>query len=312
MLFSFENTFKLNDGSTFRYCNNFKHDACNWLVPESGETIYCKACSLNNLIPNLDNTENLDKWRRIERWKHRLIYSLHRFKFPVNDKVTFPENGLSFDFIEKRIEGEKSIPVLTGHANGVITININEADSVHREYMKKKMDEPYRTLIGHLRHEVGHYYWNILISNKPILLNKFRTIFGNENEDYGQALDNYYKNGAPGNWSHYYISEYATSHPWEDWAETWAHYLHIIDTLESAYSFGMKLQPALNGISTMNMDANFNPYFEKDFNKIIATCLPLTFAVNSINRSMGQADLYPFVFNPSVIEKLRFVHECLH
>ncbi|GLR16394.1 zinc-binding metallopeptidase family protein [Portibacter lacus] len=312
MLYTFGKEFSLADGSSYQYCSNHKHDACNWLVPANGNSEYCKACSLNNLIPNLEDEINLDKWQQIERWKHRLIYSLQRFNLPLNNKIENPESGLCFDFIGRRIAGDQSIPVKTGHANGVITINIEEADSVHREYMRKAMDEPYRTLIGHLRHEVGHYYWDLLISKNPQRLERFRQIFGNEELDYGHALERYYQDGAPNDWSNHFISEYATSHPWEDWAETWAHYLHIVDTLESAYAFGMKLNPTLTGITTMNMDANFNPYFEKDFDKMLETCLPLTFAVNAINRSMGQPDLYPFVFNASVIQKLRFVHECLN
>ncbi|WP_235299455.1 zinc-binding metallopeptidase family protein [Portibacter marinus] len=293
------------------YCANHQLDACNWLISKKNEGQLCKACSLNRVIPNLNDDENFEKWRKIESAKHRLVYSLQRFDLPLKNKLDDPENGLAFDFLSPTDRNPEKPAVRTGHANGVITINIEEADSVHREYMRKKMDEPYRTLIGHLRHEVGHYYWDQLIYRNIELLEQYRKLFGDEREDYGQALQRYYDQGAPDHWESNYISEYATMHSWEDWAETWAHYFHLIDTLETAYAFGLSLNPNLQKVSTMNMQAGFNPYYQDNFDRIIEASAPLAFAVNSINRSMGQPDLYPFVFNPSVVEKLRFVHKIM-
>lgn len=229
----------------------------------------------------------------------------------VEPKSDENPNGLAFEFLsEKATKGE----VTTGHLNGVITINLAEADAVHREYMRKQMAEPYRTLIGHFRHEVGHYYWNVLIADNEERLKAFRALFGDERADYSQALNTHYKQGgAPQNWSQQYISAYASSHPWEDWAETWAHYLHIIDMLETAFYFGIQTGNQVLGASPLKMEATFDPYQEPDFERINeAFTPPLTFALNSLNRSMGQPDIYPFVIPVAVLEKMKFIHQMLY
>jgi hypothetical protein len=174
--------------------------------------------------------------------------------------------------------------------------------------MRRSMDELYRTVLGHFRHEVGHYYWERLISNSNHI-DEFRNLFGDEREDYSAALDRYYKNGASLQWQSNFITAYASSHPWEDWAETWAHYLHIVDTLETAYAFGLKVQPYIAKDSpALASEINVDPYTITDFNEIFALWVPLTIALNSLNRSMGLNDLYPFVVNPVVLEKLQFIH----
>ena len=199
---------------------------------------------------------------------------------------------------------------MTGHINGVITILISEADSVIREHNRVVLDEPYRTLIGHLRHEVGHYFWERLIYNNEQLLFSFRQLFGDDRVDYNAALDSYYKYGAPTHWQDSFISRYATAHPWEDWAETWAHYLHIMDMVETAYFFGMKVQTADN-LTGMNTAVTIDPYATADFQVIFETCVPLSFAVNSINRAVGLPDVYPFVIANPVLNKMKFIHSVL-
>jgi hypothetical protein len=171
--------------------------------------------------------------------------------------------------------------------------------------------EPYRTLIGHLRHEVGHYFWERLVINNPDVLKAFRENFGDEQANYSDALQNYYKNGAPDNWQKLFISKYASSHPWEDWAETWAHYLHIMDMLETAHFFGLKVNPT-DILQGMNAEVTFDPYRVKDFETVIRTCVPLSFAVNSINRAMGIPDVYPFIITQPVVQKMTFIHELLY
>jgi len=299
------------DGNLYRYCQNHQHDVCNWLLSNTTTDDFCTACALNRTIPNLANDNNLAEWRKLELAKHRLVYGLLRFGLRVIDKDLAPEKGLAFDFLSDNSRGNEK-PVRTGHLNGLITINLAEADSVHREYMRKQMAEPYRTLIGHFRHEVGHYYWERLISNCPKVLEKFRTHFGDERIDYGEALQQHYQNGAPSNWQLNYISSYAASHPWEDWAETWAHYLHLIDMLETAFHFGLETGSKFLRNSPLKMQADFDPYQEQNFDLILEAFVPLTYAINSLNRSMGQKDIYPFVIPDSVVEKLRFVHSLLH
>ena len=166
-------------------------------------------------------------------------------------------------------------------------------------------------MVGHLRHEVGHYFWDVLIRDNPKILQKYRAIFGDESADYGEALETYYKNGAPEDWQKNFISTYATSHPWEDWAETWAHYLHIMDMVETAYFFRLNVKPKGVQSKELKTKVSFDPYSISDFNAIVKTAVPLSFAVNSLNRSMGIPDVYPFVISAKIVEKLKFIHHLL-
>lgn len=290
----------------YKYCKNKDHGVCNWLIEITDENKYCAACQLNRTIPNLSDEENYDKWTHLEVAKHRLIYQLQKIGLPLPSKGINKEKGLCFDFISKR--GNPNI--MTGHANGVITILLREADSVQREKIRKQLSEPYRTLIGHLRHEVGHYFWDRLVYTDKEVLKEFREVFGNDELSYSEALQKYYATGPPENWQDSYISKYATSHAWEDWAESWAHYLHIMDMVETAYFFGMNVSP-VDSKDEMKADVTFDPYKELDFDVIVSTCVPLSFAVNSINRAMGVPDVYPFVINEGVIFKMKFIHKLL-
>jgi len=286
----------------YRFCDNASRNTCNWLIPKDDPAIFCKACSLNRVIPTLNSPENVQRWARIEVAKHRLVYSLLQLKLPVQPKQGDAVEGIAFDFMENVSPTEK---IMTGHDEGVITINIDEADEVERVQHKLNLGERYRTLLGHFRHEIGHYYWDVLIKNNP---EDCRKLFGNDELDYSEALELYYKNGAPANWIDSYISPYATSHAWEDWAETWAHYLHLMDTLETAFSFGINIDPKKSD-GDMKAKINQDPYTIDKFDTIIKMWLPLTFALNSLSRSMGHADFYPFVISKPVIEKLRFIHD---
>ena len=297
-----------NQAENYRYCANAQYKACNWLIPAQASDDYCTACQLNRTVPNLAEEKNLKLWRKLETAKHRLIYTLLKMKLPLISKAADPDNGLAFDFLADWVDATgKSQQVLTGHAQGLITININEADDAHRAQMRQDMGERYRTLLGHFRHEVGHYYWQLLIANSDYLP-KYRNLFGDERLDYGQALQNHYQQGPPANWRENYISSYATAHSWEDWAETWAHYLHMVDTLATAYAFGLQIQPRVTDDEELTAEINRDPYRIRKFDRILELWLPLTIAMNSINRSMGQPDMYPFVISDAVAAKLSFIH----
>jgi hypothetical protein len=257
------------------------------------------------------NSENLEKWRDIEFAKHRLVYQLLRYRLPVVSKMDNRSKGLCLDFLAKEDVPAGSKDIKTGHADGVITLLISEADPVVREQIKKQMSERYRTLLGHFRHEVGHYFWDRLVATNQFLLNDFRALFGNEQADYGESLKSYYRNGSPANWQSNFISQYATSHPWEDWAETWAHYLHIMDMTETAYYFGMSVSPILKDKS-LRGSVDFDPYQTKDFNTIYKGWAPLSFAINSLNRSMGIPDAYPFIISSAVVDKMKFIHQLIY
>ena len=298
-----------NRNQKFQYCKNVEYSTCNWLIPVDQHSVFCQACNLNRIIPDLKQDENLKRWKNIEAAKHRLVYSLLRLHLPVTRKIGTEEEGIAFDFLAETKVTEK---VLTGHDLGTITLNIDEADEAERVRHKADLGEKYRTLLGHFRHEIGHYYWELLIKDSENL-ERYRAIFGDERGDYSIALEKYYKNGAPANWSENFISPYATSHSWEDWAETWAHYLHLMDTLETAFSFGIHIHPETekNVLGTL-ANIKQDPYEILDFKQIFKSWLPLTFAVNSLNRSMGYSDFYPFIIPEPVVEKLLFIHElCL-
>jgi hypothetical protein len=294
-----------------RLCDNAQHDACNWLVTADSVATLCFACRHNRTIPDLSIEQNLQRWKRMEAAKHHLFYSLLRLRLPLENRIDNPEHGLAFDFLAESpaTAGPK---VMTGHDNGLITIALVEADDAERERRRTQMHEPYRSLLGHFRHEVGHYFWDVLIRDGG-RLEECRAVFGDDSLDYNAALQAHYKNGAPADWQEHFVSQYATTHPWEDWAETWAHYLHIIDTLEMASAFGITVQPRLTRDESLSAVIDLDPYdANAKMQDIIDAWLPLTFAMNSLNRAMGSPDLYPFVLSPMVVTKLGFVHDVVH
>ncbi len=289
------------DGKRYRKCRNYsEQDACNWMVPVDDPDDFCLACRLNQVIPNLEKPGNRELWIRIEQRKRRLIYDLRRHRLPVYPKSTFPDIGLAFAFLEddpNEFEfhvSHGSSQILTGHANGLITINIAEADDIEREKMRLQMNEQQRTLLGHFRHESGHYYWDRLVADGP-LLGVVRRVFGDERLDYAAALANYYQQGPVANWQQQFVSAYASAHPWEDWAECWAHVLQISDTLETAVAIGLAPPEVLAG----------------SFADRIDHWIELALKINLLNRSLDQPDPYPFVLAPAVIEKLRVVDEVI-
>jgi hypothetical protein len=297
-------------GRSYRRCENAQHDACNWLVPAETAARFCAACRHNGTIPNLGDSGNLSHWRKIELAKHRLLYSLINLNLPLATRAEDPEHGLLFQFLADP-PAESGPRVMTGHDNGVVTIALVEADDVERERRRTLMGEPYRTLVGHFRHEVGHHYWDLLVRDGN-RLDPFRALFGDERADYGGALKRHHANGPPADWRQRFVSTYATAHPWEDFAETWAHYLHIVDALETAGAFGVTVAPRVPAAGELRAEVAFDPYRAESIHALVDAWLPLTFALNSINRSMGIPDLYPFILTGPVIEKLGFVHRIVH
>ncbi len=298
----------------YKMCKNYSEaGVCNWMIPAADSDAFCVACRLNHTIPDLSIPANQPLWQRLEAEKRRLIYSLMRLGLPVLSKQADSVNGLAFDFLADDPAGAFSEEgrVFTGHSAGLITINIVEADDAVREEMRQQMAEPYRTVLGHFRHESGHYYWEVLIRDSA-WLEDCRRLFGDDTVDYGSAMQDYYKQGAPAGWQDHYVSAYASSHAWEDWAETWAHYLHIVDTLGTARAFGLQVDPlTVSASEDLSADVSFDPYRSANFASLLKQWLPITYAIDSINQSMGQPQLYPFVLSPPAIEKLEFVHRVI-
>jgi hypothetical protein len=287
-------------------CANAESGACNWLIAADEGEPYCLSCRHDHTLPDLSVPDNHQAWRRIELAKRRMFYSLLRWGLPALTRDQDADAGLAFDLLADIKTANGVQPVLTGHDNGLITLNIAEANDAEREARRAAMGEPYRTLLGHFRHEIGHYYWDRLVRDGD-RLEQCRAIFGDEREDYEQALKRYYQTGAPRDWNLRFISAYATAHPWEDFAETWAHYTHMVDALETARAFGLVVGFTLSD-QPSGAERNFDPYCAGDIDDLIADWIPVTIALNALNRSLGQQDLYPFVLSRAVIEKLAFVH----
>ena len=300
-----------NPDADVRFCANQAYGVCNWLRNADGLDELCQACRLNRTIPDLSNDRYLTLWQRLESAKHWMVYGLIRLGLPLLSKMQDADAGLAFDFLADESTTFRDQPaVITGHAQGLITIDLAEADDVARERARATMAEPYRTLLGHFRHEIGHYYWERLVRDGPPL-EQFRSLFGDERRDYGESLNAHYAAGPPADWQQSFVSAYASAHPWEDFAESWSHYLHIVDTLETAFAFRLSVDPIAGGDPSLSTYVDFDPYRESHFDRLLQAWLPVTYAVNSLNQSMGQPKLYPFLLAPKVIDKLRFIHELI-
>jgi hypothetical protein len=297
------------DGSA-AVCANLGLAACQWLVPAPG--MLCLSCRLTRTRPADEDLVGLGRFATVEGAKRRLVYQLLDLRLPVVPR-TDDADGLAFDLLSSRDE-----PVTTGHADGIVTLDLAEGDDAQREAVRLEMGEAYRTVLGHLRHEVGHYYWQVLVearspgsgwnrdpgSGRPWesgadSVDRFRALFGDEREDYAAALRRHYGGPPDPSWNDRHVSAYATAHPWEDWAETFAHYLHITDTLQTA---------AAQGLTAGGPDPVDSPDRLETAQQLVDRWLPLAYALNEVSRSMGVGDLYPFVLSEVVIEKLAFVH----
>ena len=279
-------------GQAFRHCRNrIEYQACNWLVPADDPGAYCESCRRTLVIPSLEVPANLGRWQRLEQAKRRLLYTLRSLGLPLDPVEGLL--GLRFRFLEDQRTNPR-VPdafVTTGHDAGVITINAAEADDARRAVVREEMQERYRTLLGHFRHESGHFYFGYLVGDEA--LEEFRSLFGDERSDYAQALEAYYALGPAADWPVRWVSAYASAHPLEDWAESFAHYLHIIDALETAHSFGVTDQ-VVSGVPAADW---------------IGEWAELAVALNELNRSLGVDDPYPFVLPASVVGRLAFIHQ---
>jgi hypothetical protein len=293
----------------YRLCRNYTEEqVCNWAVGVEETNPLCVSCRLTRVIPDLAPAGNRQAWYRLEAAKRRVIVTLLQLHLPLVNREEDPEQGLAFEFKADVPTPDGGGAVLTGHADGVITINIAEADDAERERRRKSLREPYRTLLGHFRHESGHYYWNRLIGYSSAL-RSFRRLFGDERNDYNAALKAYYDQGPPSDWQSRFVTAYASAHPFEDWAETWAHYLHMIDTIETAAACGLSLKPARHDEPSLTRLPPFVASQDVRFKRLIDSWVPITYVLNNLNRGLGLADAYPFILSAPAIAKLKYVHD---
>lgn len=292
------------------FCVNRTNDICNWLADDGSESGLCQACSHNRLVPDINTDAGIEQWRALSQAQRHMYYSLLRLDLPRPTRVEDPQGGLVFDFLVDEVQADGSVQAaITGHDEGAIAIRAAEADDLVRVEIKGRMNEPYRTILGHFRHEIGHFIWNKMVRDSG-RLEECRVYFGDEREDYADALERNYSQGPRLDWPMFFISSYASIHPWEDFAECFAHYLHIVDTLETAHSFGIKIDPEDH--IDISADVAFDAYKASSARHIVSAWVPLTVAMNSLQRSMGEKDLYPFVLTPVVMDKLEFMHRLLH
>ena len=293
-------------GRTYRLCSNYALErVCNWAVVAGDSNPLCVSCRLTRVIPDLSESKNREAWYRLEVAKRRLIFTLLQLRLPIVSRAEDPARGLAFEFKADALNYED---VRTGHETGVITINVAEADDAERERRRTSLAEPYRTLAGHLRHESGHYYWDRLIKDRGAV-EGFRQVFGDERPDYKAALGTYYARGPQPDWQGRFISAYASAHPLEDWAETWSHYLHIADTVETAAECGLSLQPRRPEEPSLSHSSPGVLSRNEPFDRLIDSWFPIVYVLNHLNRGLGLADAYPFVWPDLAIDKLRYVHE---
>jgi hypothetical protein len=273
-------------GADWFVCANLNLSGCTWLATVQGGL--CSCCQLTRTRPADDDIEGLVNFPAAEQAKRHLVFELDTLGFPVVGKDQDEENGLAFDLLSSVAEN-----VVIGHEDGVITIDLAESDDAYREKVRATLAEPYRTMLGHFRHEVGHYYeWQLVRGDERF--QRCRELFGDESKDYQAEIQRHYDEGPADGWDQAYISTYATMHPFEDFAETWAHYLHICDSIETAGEYG------LTSVASPAVFSSFRDL-------VVGVWVPLSVALNMINRSMGKEDLYPFVIPTPVLDKLDFV-----
>jgi hypothetical protein len=294
-------------GPSYRLCENYTgENVCNWAVPADNPHELCASCRLTRVIPDLSVPGHREAWYKLEVAKRRLLVTLLNLELPVVSRDEDPELGLAFEFLADTPDA----PVLTGHGQGVITLNVAEADDVERARRREALHEPYRTVLGHFRHESGHYYWDRLIRDSDRLA-AFRETFGDERADYAAALQQHYESGEKPDWPEQFVSAYAAAHPWEDWAETWAHYLHMVDVLETVAECGLSLRPRRPDEPSLKPTRALRVARSASFDELVDGWFPLTYVLNNLNRGLGMPDAYPFVLAPPAQEKLRFVHETI-
>jgi hypothetical protein len=265
---------------------------CNWTVPAGTGDRWCLSCALTRGRPDTERPDAIEAWSRAEAAKRHLVDQLLRLGLPIEPRSPQRPNGLTFDLVD--VPGERG---LTGHLDGVVTIDLAEADDVRRDELRRALGEPFRTLLGNMRHEVGHHYWARLVGQGRVLA-EARRLFADERIDYTQALERHY--ASPGTaWdATRFVSRYAAVHPLEDWAETFAHYLHLVDAVETADAHGLARGP---GGARVDLDAPLHV--------LLGAWLPLGAAIDAVAEAVGSPPPFPFHPVGLVVDKLSFVHD---
>lgn len=269
---------------------------CNWMLPVDSIDTWCRSCRLTRGRPDVGRPDAIEAWMQAEAAKRRLVHQLDELALPIEAMSESKPDGLVFDLVY--LPGEGGI---TGHLHGVVTLDLAETDELHRGHLRRRLGEPFRTVIGHLRHEIGHFYWDRLVGQTDDL-RSYRRLFGDERDDYGKAVQRYYS--APDDaWDRTrFLTAYAASHPLEDWAETFAHYLHILDTIDTAVAHDLVPRDHRAGVLVTESVGAL------EIGEILDAWRPVNAAVNAIAETLGVPAVYPFDPADVVVDKLAFVH----
>lgn len=267
---------------------------CNWMLPV-GSGPWCRSCATTRGRPDEGRPASIDAWMAAEAAKRRVIHQLDELALTFEIRSPATPDGLAFDFVHVPSAGG-----ITGHLDGVVTLDLAEVDEHHRGLLRRDLDETYRTVIGHLRHEIGHYFWGRLVGQSDDL-EQFRVLFGNERSDYAEAIERHYAPGERAWDTTRFVTAYASVHPSEDWAETFAHYLHILDATGTALAHEVAPPAARDAAAERVLQA-------MEFSEILDIWRPINAAIGAIAESLGTPDPYPFDPTGVVVDKLAFVH----
>lgn len=272
-------------------CANRETIQCNWAaIPGAA---LCRSCTMSAVLPALNVGVNQMLLARAERAKRWVLANLSNWKwFTDADQGTRPR----FQMLSENTGGQRTEQITMGHAGGNIVINVTEADELIRVQRQHQLGEQYRSMVGHFRHELAHFLFDRLSLSDEFPA-AFRAVFGDERADYSAALQQHYADPkSPGTG---YITSYATAHPHEDWAETVAHLLHMVDFTDSFVSTGLMMD---------GVPQDYGPYRDEDTNRLMTIASKVAIAINDINRALDNSDLYPFVVTPQIRQKIAFAH----
>lgn len=266
------------DASTTTPCARRSVWSCNWPAEPGAFDQLCASCRL--VDPNIwAHDPRMVPFQTAQR---RALYQLAELGVPWRDV----DPALRFVYLSKTADPDATI----GHRGGEITLDIDEADPAYGERIRANLGEHYRTPLGHLRHELGHFVWLTMVANDPDRLAAFRERFGDERDDYAAALERHYQRVDDLSWRDRHVSFYASAHPWEDFAESWAQVMHVHDVVETGAAWGVVHAPA-------------DP---ADARAWLGTSVTASVAANELARAMGMRDLYPFALTEGARTKVEF------
>ncbi|MEZ5159262.1 MAG: putative zinc-binding metallopeptidase [Candidatus Nanopelagicales bacterium] len=266
-------------GLALNTCSHRFDWLCNWAATDGSSQ--CASCALDKTVDG-----RIDQVTQFQVAKRRVYRQLRL----IDVDPDFADPPLRFDLRQ----GTADSPVTIGHADGLVTLDTAEADPSRREEVRTKLGEPYRTPLGHVRHETGHWHWQAYVFSDRMRLDQFRELFGDERVDYAAALRGHYDGIDDGSWRDTYLSYYATAHPWEDYAESFAHVLHMSDMVETAVAEGF-------------ITGEF-----RSLTDIVERWQPLTVSLNEMARSMGTPEPYPFAPSSTALRKMMFVFDVIN